>query len=58
MKERTIGKSTGYGSGPLPTPDGWSPGGQDFEVQSLNRSQADYDREAKVRNLPARDDDD
>lgn len=57
MKDGTIGKSTRYGSGELPTPDGWSPGGQDFEVQSLNRSQAEYDREAKVRNLPERCDD-
>lgn len=51
MATNKIGGSDRYGSGELATPENWSPGGQDFTVQRLNRTDREFDRERKQSGL-------
>lgn len=47
ITNRKIGRGTGYGSGKLPKPKNWNPGGGDsLYVQKLNRFDDEYDMES------------
>lgn len=51
MTNRKIGRGEGYGSGSMPRPRGFKPGGQDLYVQKHTRTDAEYAMEKSDSDL-------